>query len=161
MAKKADMDLERGIIGSDPDAVQAALRHGADANARWDRMRPLHMAVVLGGPQIVRMLLNAGASKDCRDHLRRTPLHYAAMGLTTGREHSEEVVRILLAAGAAIDAKDEIGRTPLDYALWMRNRAAEKELIAAGARGNRQFVSWVTKTAENASRQGKRSRQDY
>ncbi|MDR3285074.1 MAG: ankyrin repeat domain-containing protein, partial [Holosporales bacterium] len=71
---------------------------------------PLHTAAYKGHAGVVQVLLTAGANKDAKDHIGRTPLHLAAALGHTG------VVQVLLAAGAKKDAKNKSGFTPRYYA---------------------------------------------
>ncbi len=144
MASSSEDDLEEGIVKSRCGLVTAALKRGANPNAAWERIPPLHLAVIVGEAPVVQALVDAGALMDGRDYLKRTPLHYAAQGLTD-RVNSRELINMLLARGATIDARDTIGRTPLDYAVWMHNTDAEAALTAAGASRNPQFESWVAR----------------
>lgn len=83
--------------------------------------------------QVVKALLDAGASVNVPNVLGTTPLHQAAS------YGSAEVIRVLLASGAEINARDRDGKTPLHAALWMPSlntpHVAENvaALVAAGA----------------------------
>lgn len=71
---------------------------------------PLHAALAGGQTAAARMLLDAGASVDARDHGGHTPLHVAAAS------GSEEGVALLLARGADPDATSHEGKRPVDFA---------------------------------------------
>ena len=63
------------------ECIQAILALGGDINAR-DRGQnrgaaPLHLAVYYMFPQVVRFLINRGASLDARDPTGKTPLECA------------------------------------------------------------------------------------
>lgn len=155
MAQRVRRDLDEIISARDVQAVRSALQHGADPNGVPDQlsMPPLHWAVVLGIPEIVKLLLDAGADVNYLDYHRRTPMHYAAMGLTKGScQHCLEILDTLSSGGADLDVKDSLRRTPIDYAVWMGNPEAEKALETAGARRNRQFESRL----ERESREDRR-----
>lgn len=72
---------------------------------------PLHDAVVQGDPQIVTLLLNAGADVNAQDNEEEwTPLHDAV------RLNRPKIVHMLLDAGADPSIKDKWGKTPEHYA---------------------------------------------
>jgi ankyrin repeat protein len=101
-----------------PCALELLQAH-ADPNAtqgpRHDR--PLHRAATRGSPELVEMLLDAGADPDGRNGRGETPLHAAA---NADARKAVAVARALLARGAHIDATDELGETPV-------HRAAERD----------------------------------
>ena len=69
-------------------------------------------------PNIVRMLVNAGANVNaCGGVTRATALHMAA------RRGFTPIAKTLLDCGAAIDAKDRKGDTPLQRASNCRKDA--------------------------------------
>lgn len=96
--------------GEGAPLVRALVAAGADVDfADGD---PLNAAVSLGAPDVVDVLLDAGARVDGRGLLGETALHWAAY---TG---AEGVVRRLVEQGAPVDVRD--GRwsaTPLGWAL--------------------------------------------
>ncbi len=76
------------------------------------------------GPELVRILVGAGADVDARGGVTRaTPLHMAA------RRGFVDVARALLDWGAAIGAVDRKGDTPLQRAIHCR-RSGVARLIA-------------------------------
>ncbi len=83
--------------------------------------------------EVVRALLDAGASVNVPNVLGTTPLHQAA------RHGPAGVIRELLARGAEINARDRNGATPLHEALWLPSLDARGTaenigaLVAAGA----------------------------
>jgi ankyrin repeat protein len=82
-----------------------------------DGFTPLHFAAFLGGPDAVRMLLDAGADVGAvaRNEMRVQPLHSAAaLG-------NVESCRLLLEAGADPNAEQQRGFTPMDEAVQTNN----------------------------------------
>lgn len=69
--------------------------------------KPLHLAAHKGRIEVVKALLENGASLSVRDDRGRTPLHIAAC------YGHETTVSLLLKSGASIDPEDGFGRTPL------------------------------------------------
>jgi ankyrin len=96
----------------DADAVRALLAGADKAALSGSGARALSRAAFRGHTEVVRLLLDAGASPtaaaDTTEH--NTPLHDAA---TTGRI---DAARLLLRAGAKVDARSDTIGTPLAYA---------------------------------------------
>ncbi|RMJ17989.1 hypothetical protein CDV36_002269 [Fusarium kuroshium] len=83
-----------------------------DQNAQDEQGRTqLHRAVLDRDIEQVRLLLNAGAAVDIRDHTSNTPLHNAVTA------ESVEIVLLILRFGADVDARNRQGRAPLHLAL--------------------------------------------
>ncbi len=80
-----------------------------DSYTVWDATA-LHAAAQAGHPEVVRVLLAAGAPLEALDDMRQTPLGRAAF---YGRAATVEV---LLAAGARTDVQDTNGDTPAKLA---------------------------------------------
>jgi uncharacterized protein len=83
-------------------------------------------------PEIVKMLLAAGADVEIRTHFDSVPLHHAA-------EHGHlEIVKMLLEAGAHVNAQDLrlSGCTPLHRAIDSGHQEVVETLLAAGADPN-------------------------
>eukprot|EP00435_Cladocopium_sp_Y103_P044015 s563_g12.t1 len=95
----------------------------------------LHFAAEEGHVAVCRMLLEAEAVVDARDHDRDTPLHRAASYGET------DVVKLLLEWKASVTAKEILGRTPLDLAR--SEGRAEIVQILEGAE------TWLHKRADS------------
>jgi ankyrin repeat protein len=95
--------LGRLIAAGDADAVGAAVSENPRLLARTvDRdgqggWTPLHLAVAEGRPDVVRVLVDAGADLSARTEHDRTPLHVAL-------ETAPGLVAQLREAGAPVDA---------------------------------------------------------
>ncbi|ETV92943.1 hypothetical protein, variant [Aphanomyces invadans] len=100
------------------EAVTAYLQSGTTVNAQDENgYTPLQAAVSYNHPELVQVLLGAGASATLGDFDNETPLHFC---------ESVEIAKILLRHGADINAKNADMRTPLDSAMDDEN----EELVA-------------------------------
>ena len=72
----------------------------------------LHFAAYNGQAQVVRALLDGGASVDAKDPPGRTALHFAASYGWV------QVSRVLLTAGATFSRTADSSLSPLDLALY-------------------------------------------
>lgn len=113
--------------GADPDTGQIP-SYKLPANPPLRSAEGTVLGNVAGGGSVemVRILLEGGATVDARQPGWRTPLMMAAAG------GHVEVVRMLLAAGADVAAKDSDGRTALDLALAASRAGAVALLQDAG-----------------------------
>ena len=82
-------------------------------------------------PELVRMLVSAGADVNCSNTAGSTPLHIACSCWG-----SEETVAIFLAAGAEVNVKDRSLETPLHCAAESQRTGVVKLLLEAGAEVN-------------------------
>lgn len=108
--------------------AKALISHGADVNIRVGRKPPPLMSAICGScdPEMVVMLLEAGASTGMTENPWGSPLH-AAVGLFSARE----VVEALLRFGAAVNEKNRRGQTPLDIAISPTPAGRERNPLAA------------------------------
>lgn len=96
---------------------------------------PLFLAAAKKSPEIVKILLEAGANVNGTTSIRAMPLHNAA------GQDSPEIVKILLEAGAHVNAATGLRATPLhNTAERTRGHCLEiaKILLEAGADVNAQ-----------------------
>ena len=119
-----------------PEVVAQLLDVGVHANVLdTGNHTPLYAAangrVAKSGPEIVRLLVHAGADVDhCGGVTRATPLHMAA------RRGNVEIAKALIDAGASLLSRDCKGCTPLDRAIRCRKYAAVQILqVLIKARG--------------------------
>jgi ankyrin repeat protein len=100
--------LFKAVMTDDAEAVKACLlEHGSAATRVRDGCgcQPLHYASNRGRPELVRLLLQAGADVDPGDAEARTPLMYAVCAERT------MVALLLLAHGANLYTRDRRGKT--------------------------------------------------
>jgi hypothetical protein len=102
------------------------VRHGELALVN---LTPLMLAAPFGTPEMIRVLLDAGARVNDKDRRGMTPLMFAASSET----QDAEVIKMLLAAGADTKVKTTEGETARDWALKFKNPAVLAELKKAGA----------------------------
>lgn len=123
----SETDLIQAVVANDVVGVERALRQGADPNAVDDpapfRRRPaLTIAAKDGSAEIVRLLLNAGASSNAETFREWTPLRASASG-----GHAE-VVQMLLEAGADPNSardRESIVRAAIDASRHRPGRHSE------------------------------------
>ncbi len=167
--------LVDAVRQQDVAAVRALLKTGADVNApEGDGATALHWAVARGAIELVRLLLDAGASADVGQRSRRhaaaprrrrtatprsltlaartsarMPTPHAPSGVTplmeAARSGSVEAVRLLLAHGADVNARE-------------RSAAADRADVGglAAAPGHRQGC--CSRTAPTCTRAPRRGR---
>jgi truncated hemoglobin YjbI len=81
-----------------------------------------------GGANVVRALVQAGASVDARDGVKHcTALHMAA------RRDNVEIAEALLDCGAALEVRDSLGETPLRRAVNCNQTGVAALLLKRGA----------------------------
>ncbi len=110
-------------------AVEARITAGGDANlcseSGWAL---LHGAALYGTPDMVRILIDAGADVQVAEkHRGKLPIHIAAMN------GDVETTMLLLAAGADINDKDQNGETALTLAAFEGKLMYARCLVEAGA----------------------------
>ncbi len=97
--------------------VRGCLNAGADINVQnknGEGETPLHYAARHNeNPDVINILLKAGADINARNDNDVTPLHYAAYN-----DENPDVINTLLNAGADINARDGYGGTPLHHAAY-------------------------------------------
>ena len=123
----------------DVEMVQVLLEHGADVSVRSEESgeTALHIAAREVYPDVVRLLLGAGAAADARDAAGLTPLHTLAAAYEPWEneasiESMRGAVRALLEHGADVGARDGNGLTVLDVA---RASNVPQEILAMLDRG--------------------------
>ena len=106
--------------------VKTELVNGANLMARdsFGNLTPLHLAAWKGVPEMIQVLLNAGANIEVLAKDKSTPLLMV---------EKPENVQILLLAGAEVDAQDSGGATSLGYASVVGNYEVARALLSGGA----------------------------
>ena len=109
--------------------VTEEIEAGVDLDDGGDaKVTALHKASDRGRGEVVRALLEAGATPDiAHAKTQDTPLHLAAVAGHT------EVVSELLRAGADVNAGNRLGWTPLHGAMYSNQLEIARLLVRAGA----------------------------
>ncbi|MBS1824194.1 MAG: ankyrin repeat domain-containing protein [Acidobacteria bacterium] len=92
------------------DFAEAALRHGADLNHRFEQDRPIVSELIRWGQvQQAIWMLEKGADPNIPDHRGWTAVHQAAS------RGNERMWKAVLAAGGDIKRKDKLGLIPSNH----------------------------------------------
>lgn len=129
--RNKQMFIEASVRSGDLATTLSHLRSGADVNGLDpEGFTPLMIASGLGQPQMVELLLTAGANVHIIDpRMGATALHKAAQSGNT------DVIKLLLDKGSFIDQQSPVlGNTPLMDAISYRNEKAVRLLLERGAR---------------------------
>jgi len=105
-------DIPRTSYYNMGDSLRSAINNNLNFNNIDKGVTPLWMASRENRPEIVRLLIKAGADVEKgKEEDDETPL------LVASKEGHLEIVKLLVEAGADMDKKDEYGRTVLDVAV--------------------------------------------
>jgi ankyrin repeat protein len=116
------------------------LKQGARINYRSYPKGLTALHTIAGDYNVAKLhlVLENGASVNCRDYKGRTALHYAA------KTRSLDNLKILIAAGAEVNARDEDGNSPLHIAARHDQFSAAKHLLASVSDPNSRNIRGET-----------------
>jgi ankyrin repeat protein len=101
------------------EAVEEAIRRGADLGSRLDGRIPLMRATAANRLDVMRLLLDRGAAVNGRDEYQRTAVHDV---------QTVAALELLLERGADARATDRFGHTALSPLVrWASNSEAQTE----------------------------------
>ena len=131
--------LRVAAMRGDIRAVKRFLAEGGKPSAE-----ALSQAVTFGYPDIVQLLIDAGAPAKMKESSGINLLHWAAIA------NRPDVIPVLVKAGVPINAKDENEYTPLMYAATIDfgDRAVWNALLKAGADPNIRNAEGRTATEQ-------------
>ena len=119
--------LHLAVYSGSLETVHTLLRYRADVNAetKFERNQPIHIACDRNFKKITVCLLEHGAQINAKNVLERTPLHLAA---AVGRV---DIAAYLIKHGAKINALDVHGWTPRQVAELNSHRDVQELLVRA------------------------------
>lgn len=127
---EGEVDAVQTAVSDAPQLLGRTLEHAGQSG--WT---PLHIAVAERQPEIVRVLVKAGADLAARTEHHRTPLHVAL-------EHAPQLVPLLVELGAVLDAAsaaylDDVDQLAgeLDNGAQLHDRGTGVDLLSWAAFG--------------------------
>jgi ankyrin repeat protein len=120
-AKTGQLEKIKLLLAADPKLV-----HARDS----DGSTPLHCATWKGHPEVVALLLDAGADVNARnnnEHWGTTPLHAAA------HANQASIAQMLIDHGADLKARDLTGQSPMHHTTFHKAKAVAKLIEKYGA----------------------------
>jgi len=130
-----DLDLD-AFFRAVTDGRTEIVRSGLEAHPEWIQeelffgIRPLYRASVLARPEVVQLLLEAGADPAEATDRGSQALHAAS------QNGDLATAMLLLSHKAPVDAQNEDGYTPLHLAARYKHLDLMKELLRSGADPN-------------------------
>jgi ankyrin repeat protein len=115
-AKSGNTERVRTLLATDADLVNARDTDGST---------PLHCAAWKGHPEVVALLLKAGANVNAQNsngHWGTTALHAAA------HANQAAVAQLLIEHGADVNARDLSGKTPMHHTTFHKAKAVARLL---------------------------------
>ena len=117
----------RGDNGEHPEEIQRLLKLGADIDIQnYKGKTGLHCAAKAGFLNVIKLLIEKGATLDATDNDCETPLFEAIRSTIKSGEKQQEALETLLVKGADPNVKNRKGLTPLQVAKRMRRADAGK-----------------------------------
>lgn len=89
---------------------------------------PLHLAVMTGNTERIKLLVRSGANVNTRSDLWFTPLHMAAI-----YNVDRDIIEDLIQSGADLEACEKVGNTPLYLAARNGSKTGVETLLSHGA----------------------------
>lgn len=119
--------LSFALYRKHPDVVRRLLQEGPELNGIPRYGTPLIFDAI-SHPEILTMLLDAGADIEIADEKGKRPIHRAVIG-----QH-EDVLNMLLDRKVDVNTKDALGRPPVYYAVENGSVDTFRLLIERGAK---------------------------
>lgn len=125
LAPLAELSIREGA-GINLSTILPSLPQAAPPDWVLSPRTPLHVAAQYNNPDIIRILVEHGATIDAEADFKRTPLHVAAECGST------EATRALLELGADMECEDNVGDTPAHLAAYLGNLECVRLLLDYG-----------------------------
>ncbi|NXY88601.1 ASB3 protein, partial [Alcedo cyanopectus] len=132
VSTEATTPLFLAVENGHADTVNLLLQHGANVEGPhcWSGWNSLHQASFQGCTEIMKILLEKGADKECQDDFGITPLFVAA------QYGQLESLRLLASHGANVNCQAKDRATPLLIAAQEGHTKCVELLLARGADPN-------------------------
>lgn len=133
--KTKKVNVHAAATKGDLKTIQSAIDSGVDIDKPSKGFTPLALAVGSGHLDVVKLLVEHGASLKARDPMDFAPLHTCIASAQIKGKMRESILRVLLDAGANVNADSEYAGRPLDIAVnYGRGKAIKEMLIKSGAK---------------------------
>lgn len=127
--------LHEAIRNKNIEAVHDLILKGANVNAQGSGNyvgTPLHVAIGMNAAEIVKMLLNAGASPNVKNRYGLPAIRYALN--VSNRFSNLEIAKILIDAGADVNSRStNYDQSVLHYAVSNKDISMIQYLLSHGA----------------------------
>ncbi|NXJ69344.1 ASB3 protein, partial [Rostratula benghalensis] len=129
---EATTPLFLAVENEHANVVKFLLQHGANVKGphSWSGWNSLHQASFQGCTEIMKILMEKGASKECKDDFGITPLFVAA------QYGKLESLRLLVSHGADVNSQAKDRATPLLIAAQEGHAECVELLLSKGADPN-------------------------
>ncbi|XP_054842458.1 ankyrin repeat and SOCS box protein 3 [Eublepharis macularius] len=132
VTKDANTPLFLAVENGHIDVIRLLLHHGANVNGPhcWSEWNSLHQACFRNYPEILKLLLDEGASVESEDDFGITPLFIAS------QYGNLECLRTLISYGANVNCQAKDRATPLFIAAQEGHGRCVELLLSKGADPN-------------------------
>ena len=130
--------------------LEDLLEGGVDANLLGDNGRTLlHVAVMMGNIDPIKILLAAGADPNRADNEGKTPLQYVTPLQYTGKFNRDAIISVLVDYGAEWPEAD-LPKQFYDIEKTLAGLLEEKERLEGGMQENRDELQKMAKLSQAA-----------
>ena len=111
-----NMDIINLLLGK--EGVDVNVQNDSDGFTNDGQETPLHIACRYSNAEVVKLLLDKGASVEIQNQEDNTPLHIVCSTIESFGENTKKVVELLVEKGANVNAQNNDDQTPL-YCLLL------------------------------------------